>query len=281
MKGFCARSRTGKGFPAARVNGLLGRLSQVLSLSILSVLCGCSLLFPPQFERISLLIPQESQEVGQYSVEDGVLSYENEGVRIDIEYMSDRELNELFPKESVQGRFSTNPYTYGDYVDPTVGHVRNRFTVFRVTVHNLALAKVELLPLRCLLTTDREGERLTAYGIQAGSADKNLESYYKALQGESGNEYYRFDMRMGVVRANSYFSGEKIFRGESYGGFIVFDPLDDEVEEVTLHIRDFALKFNAFDKPLQNLDAGFRFRRKLSLQAYEERDVRTSEPAER
>jgi hypothetical protein len=279
MRGFCARFRMGKGFPVARVSRPFGKPSPALFLLILSILAGCSLLFPPQFERLSLLIPEEGQGVDQFSIEDGVLSYENEGVRIDVEYMSDRELNELFPKESTQGRFSTNPYTYGDYVDPAVGHVRNRLTVFRVTVHNLSLAKVELKPLRCLLTTDREGERLAAYGIQAGSADRSLESYYKALQGESGNEYYRFNMRMGIVRANSYFSDEKIFRGESYGGFIAFDPLDDEVEEVILHIRDFALKFNAFDKPLQNLDASFRFRRELSLKAYEDREVRASEQA--
>lgn len=279
MRGFCTRVGMGKRFPAARANHPFGKLSQALLLSIFSILFGCSLLFPPKFERLSLLIPEEGQGAGQYSVEDGVLSYESEGVRIDVEYMSDRELNELFPKESTQGRFSTNPYTYGDYVDPTVGHVRNRFTVFRATVHNLSLAKVELQPLRCLLTTDRKGEQLAAYGVQAGTADRSLESYYKALQGESGNEYYRFNMRMGIVRANSYFSDEMIFRGESYGGFILFDPLDDEVEEVTLHIRDFALKFNAFDKPLQNLDASFSFRRELALQAYEDREVRASEQA--
>ena len=61
----------------------------------------------------------------------------------------------MFPTESSQGEYSINPYTFGDYVDPTVGYVRNRFTVFEIEVHNRAFAKVELNPLKAVLLTDR------------------------------------------------------------------------------------------------------------------------------
>lgn len=237
----------------------------------LPLVIGCALLFPPKYQRTSRLIPWEIPE-DLYSVgEDGGVSYAREGVRIDVEYMTDAELNELFPQESSQGKYSLNPYTYGDYVDPAVGFVRNRFTVFRVTVHNSSLAKVKLRPLHCLLTTDRKGETLQPYGVQTGSAPNNFESYYRTRQGTSGNENYRFEMRMGIARTNHYLSDEKIFKGESYGGFIVFAPLDDEVKAATLQIRGFVLKFNAYDKPLQTLDADFAFERQIAMQAYESR----------
>lgn len=233
------------------------------------LLLGCALLFPPRFDYSSRLVPQPVQ-VGAYSIgTDSVLAYKTEELRIEVEHMTDQALNQLFPEESTQGRYSSNPYTYGNHVDPSLGYVPNRFTVFRVTVHNLNHAKVELPPLRTLVTTNRKGELLEPYGVLAGSARNNFESYYRTRRGPSGNEYYRFNTRMGIVRTKNYLSDEKIFKGEDYGGFIAFESLDSEVEQVTLHIRDFVLKFNAFDKPLETMDLAFEFDRQTTLQAYE------------
>jgi len=236
------------------------------------LLAGCALLFPAKYEYSTRLVPRTSAG-GEYALEgDGVLSWKGEGLRVDVQHMTDQELNRLFPLESTQGRYSSNPYTYGNYVDPAVGYVPNRFTVFRVTVRNQNHAKVELPPLRTLLTTDRKGEALEPYGIRAGSARLNFESYYRTRRGPSGNEYYRFNVRMGIVRTNSYLSDEKVFKGEEYGGYIVFEPLDEEVERATLHVRDLVLRFNAFDKPLQTLDLAFEFDRRTTVEVYQHRE---------
>jgi TonB family protein len=176
--------------------------------------------------------------------------------------MTDRELNGLFPEESGQGKYSINPYTYGDYVFPDLGYVPNRFTVFQVTINNYTYAKVELNPLEAVLRTDR-GEVYHTYGISSGSAEQNFESYYRALRGPSGNEYYRFDMRMGIVRSNNYGINEQVFKGENYSGFIVFDPLDDGVRSVALTLRRFVLKFDAFDRPIEETDLVFGFDRRI------------------
>lgn len=249
------------------------RLPLLISVA-LPILLGCSLMsplvFPPKYERSSLLLPRKDQGADYTIAEDGVVSYTMEGLRIDVEYMTDQELNEMFPEESSQGAYSHNPYTYGDYVDPVLGYVPNRFTVFRVTVHNYSFARVELQPLGSLLTTNREGEVLQPYSILSGLAPQNFESYYRTLRGPSGNEYYRFDMRMGIVRTNNYELDQKIFKGESYGGFIVFNPLDDEVEEVHLVLKDFVLKFNAFGKPLETVDIAFAFDRQVTQKLLEE-----------
>lgn len=237
---------------------------------LIPALLSCSVIYPPIYQRTSSLSPRGEQGDSFSVGEGGTVSFGLEGLRIDVEHMTDQELNDLFPAESSEGEYSTNPYTYGDYIDPAVGYVRNRFTVFRVTVHNYSFAKVELQPLRSFLTTDRPGELLEPYGVLAGSSTRNFESYYRSLRGPSGNEYYRFNMRMGLVRTNNYGVGERIFRGEEYGGFIVFDPLDSDVEGVRLNLRDFVLKFNTFGKPLETIDIGFDFDRRIEVAAYQE-----------
>jgi hypothetical protein len=240
--------------------GWLGRLW--LAAALMSI-CGCGLLFLAPIERISLLAPQPVSTEGYAVGEEGSITYEIDDLQVVVEPLSDAALNRLFPEESSLGEYSINPYTFGDYVDPEVGYVRNRFTVFRITVHNRGFAKVELNPLRSLLTTDRKGEVLQAYGILAGAAERTFEGYYRARRRPSGNEYYRFNMRMGIVRSNNYGVGEKIFKGESYGGFLVFDPLDDAVRNVRLTLRDFILKFNAFEMPLETVDLAFDFQRRM------------------
>lgn len=231
------------------------------------LLAGCTLLYPPRYERVSLLMPHSDLGSDYTLGEDGTIAYAVEGLRVEVRYMTDLALNALWPQESSQGPHSYNAYTYGDYVDPQTGYVRNRFTVFAVSVYNLDLPKVELQPLQSRLTTNRRREELTPYGIATGSAVHSFESYYRARKGVTGNEDYRFDMRMGQVRTSNYGVGEKIYKGENYSGFIVFEPLADEVEEVRLHIRDFILKFNAFDQPLQTFDMDFRFVRQIEQSA--------------
>ncbi len=243
-------------------------------ISITAILAGCALIYPKQYEYITRLTPVSDVGTnGRYAIrDDGTVSYSLEGVRIDVRYMTDQELNQRFPAQSSMGEFSVNPYTYGNYVDPDAGYVRNRFTVFEVTVYNQSMARVELQPLNTLLFTDRPGEVLYPYSIQASSSaeavysPRNFEAYYRRLRGPSGNEDYRFNMRMGLVRTHNYAIEESIFRGESYGGFIVFDPLDPEVQSVRLLIRDFILRFNAFGRPLDTTDIEFHFDRSLSYE---------------
>jgi len=198
---------------------------------------------------------------GHYTVdENGVVTYSVEGLRMKVEYMTDDALNAMFPEDSNRGRFSTNPYTYGNWVDPVLGYTPNRFTVFRVTVINDTYAKVLLDPLKALLYTDR-GEIFHAYGIPSSSPYESFERYYRATRGQSGNEFYRFDLRMGNVRSSAYLEDQKVFKGESYGGLIAFDPLDKEVRRVRVVLKEVVLKFDAFDRPLETMDVPFEFNR--------------------
>ena len=230
-------------------------------------------LFPTAVKRETLLLPvvESAATEGTYSLqEDGAISWELAGLRLEVEHMTDAKLNALFPDESGRGKYSTNPYTYGDWIDTRLGYTPNRFTVFKVTIFNRTQPKVMLDPLAAVLETD-QGQFLRAYGITSSSPYGNFENYYRSQRGQSGNEFYRFELRMGMVRSYNYEEGQPIFKGENYGGFIVFDPVYPETEEVVLTLKDFVLRFGAFDKPVEKQDLRFAFKHKVEDRVVQKR----------
>ncbi len=241
-------------------------------IALCGLLAGC-FLFPTAVKRETLLLPvvESSEAEGAYRLqENGAISWELAGLRLEVEHMTDAKLNALFPDESGRGKYSTNPYTYGDWIDTRLGYTPNRFTVFKVTIFNRTLPKVMLDPLAAVLDTD-QGQFLRAYGITSSSPHGNFENYYRSQRGQSGNEFYRFELRMGMVRSYNYEEDQPIFKGENYGGFIVFAPLYPETEEVVLTLKDFVLRFGAFDKPVQKRDLRFVFEHKVEDRVVQKR----------
>lgn len=226
-------------------------------------LVACSVTLPKVHYNSSLAASAEAPADGIELSEAGA-TYAIEGLRVNVEPLSEAQLNALFPSDSERGRFSTNPYTYGNWVDPLLGYTPIRFTVFRVTVINDIYAKVLLDPLKATLQTDR-GEILHSYGIPSWAPHKSFERYYRALRGQSGNEFYRFDLRMGNVRSTAYLEDQRVFKGESYGGLIAFDSLAEDVEQVRLVLGDFVLRFDASGQPLESVDITMDFDRTLEV----------------
>ena len=233
-----------------------------MRLAILAILFigGCSFFTPPAILYQNDLLPSVQQaDSERYIVDqDGSVTYALEGLRVRVEPMTDEQLNALFPEDSHRELFSTNPYTYGNWIDPMVGHTPKRFTVFRINVINDVYAKVMLDPIEALLHTDH-GEAMHSYGLPSFSPYNSFERYYRALRGQSGNEFYRFDLRMGNVRSSAYLEDQKVFKGESYSALLAFDPLDEEVQQVRLVLKDFVLKFDASDQPIDTVDIVLEF----------------------
>ncbi len=228
---------------------------------------GCSFFIPPTILYKNELTPRSSQGAEkQYIVgEDGSVAYAIEGLRVKVESMTDDQLNALLPEDSSKGKFSTNPYTYGNWIAPLLGYRPKRFTVFRVTVINDIYAKVLLDPIKALLYTD-QGEVLHSYGLPSFSPHKSFERYYRAIRGQSGNEFYRFDLRMGNARSTAYIENQKVFKGEKYSGLIAFDPLNEEVRQVRLVLKNFVLKFDASGQPLETVDIALEFDQKIATE---------------
>lgn len=230
-----------------------------------ALVAGCSVvaLTATRLHYEDYLLPAPGQHVvAPYSVDPKKVTFALEGLRLEVEPLTDAGLNGLFPDDSAKGRFSTNPYTYGDWIDPVAGYTPVRFTVFRATVVNDIYAKVLLDPLKAALHTDR-GELLHAYGIPSFSPHNSFERYYRAIRGQSGNEFYRFDLRMGNVRSSAYLEDQQVFKGEDYAGLIAFDPLKEDVAQVRLVLAEFVLKFDASGQPLETVDIQMDFDRVL------------------
>ena len=238
-----------------------------LGIMLMLFASGCSFFIPPTILYKNELIPRSSQGAEeQYIVgDDGSVAYAIEGLRVKVEPMTDDQLNALLPEDSSKGKFSTNPYTYGNWIDPLLGYRPKRFTVFRVTIINDIYAKVLLDPIKALLYTD-QGEALHSYGLPSFSPHKSFERYYRAIRGQSGNEFYRFDLRMGNARSTAYIENQKVFKGEKYSGLIAFDPLNEEVSQVRLVLKDFVLKFDASGQPLETVDIALEFDQKIATE---------------
>ena len=109
-------------------------------------------------------------------------------------------------------------------------------------------------------------DALHSYGLPSFSPHKSFERYYRAIRGQSGNEFYRFDLRMGNARSTAYIENQKVFKGERYSGLIAFDPLNEEVEQVRLVLENFVLKFDASGQPLETVDIALEFDQKIATE---------------
>ncbi|MFQ6618156.1 MAG: hypothetical protein ACE5QV_05655, partial [Fidelibacterota bacterium] len=54
-----------------------------------------------------------------------------------------------------------------------------------------------------------------------------------------------------------------VYKGENKEGFIVFDPIDPEENEVQLQIRDFVLEYDENNWPSKMIDLSFFFKREV------------------
>ena len=50
-----------------------------------------------------------------------------------------------------------------------------------------------------------------------------------------------------------------VFKNDRYQGFLVFDPVDSRVRQVTVTLYDVALKFDVFGDPVESVDIPFTF----------------------
>jgi len=239
----------------------------IFLVAILPILIvGSSCLYPPEIRYSSYLLPVVFETDTDYSIDSdtGSTVFNIGDSVVEVKYLSEDDLNALFPDDSSQGLYSTNPYTYGNWVDPDLGYIPNRFTVFDVTVINRAFAKMKIDPVEAVLITDL-GETLHSYtfSVAAAKYGNSFENYYRSIRGMSGNEYYRHEMRLGNLRGKNYGLDELIFRGDSYSGLISFDKLKEEVKRVELVINDIIYRFDAFNRPADVTTANFYFERKI------------------
>lgn len=231
---------------------------------------GCSApaviydLLAPVYEYRSYLVPSAkvAENPGYTANEDGSLTFNQGGLRVTVRPLSDAALNRRYPDVSYKDRFSANPFTYGNWRDPRLGYTPNRFTVFEVEVFNPVLPKVELFPAKVMLRTD-QGAEFVYYSINREESENSFEDYYTLIRGPGGNEQYRFDQRMGIVREELYRPDHQVFKGGDYKGYLVFEALGEGAQSVELRIDGFATQFDEANHPHQTIDLVFHFDHKM------------------
>jgi len=239
----------------------------ILSMVLLPILVvACSVFYPPEIRYQSYLEPVIVGDDPAYSIDEetGAFLFDIGGSTVEVRYMRESDLNALFPDESDDGMYSTNPYTFGNWIDPDVGYTPNRFTTFEVVIINRSFAKMRMDPVEAVLITDLgESYHSYTYSVAAAKYGNSFEDYFRTIRGLSGNEYYRYEMKLGMVRGKNYGLDEMIFRGDSYSGLITFDKLRPEVKRVQLVLNDLVYRFDAFNRPADVAKASFNFERKI------------------
>lgn len=190
------------------------------------------------------------------------VSYIQKDFKIEVKYMSDFQLNKFeFPEQSSSGLYSTNPFTYGDWVDPELGYVPNRFTVFKVTIFNYSASKINFDPESAIMESER-GDKFTCYSREEKSSrNQSLEAYYKKRKGASGIDDDVFESRMGIIRRTVHYLGKPVFKNEMRDGLIVFDPLAEDAGKIKLTFKNFILGYDENNQASEFITLNFYFER--------------------
>jgi len=221
---------------------------------LLSLLGIASCLTPIRSVYYVEMYPKASSEGYKIDPIDSTVVYTREGLQVRVRFLTDDELAEEIPGER-------NPYVYPGPFDPKLGYRPVQFTVFQVTVVNPTFPKVQLNPERVILKTDR-GKTLYPYAItraEARGQARNFETYFLSKGVLTGNDQELYLERMGIVRETIYHRDSPVFKGNTYSGKIVFDPLPPETTGVALVIPDFILRFGVHDEPEELLTMEFPF----------------------
>ena len=152
----------------------------------------------------------------------------------------------------------TNPYTYGDWKPAWQDQTPARFTVFLLKVKNYAFPKVRVDPSDIEIVAPN-GRRYRALSLLALT-----EYYWPYAIGYVGNSYHVLKERTGLLQ-QTLFRDDMIFSGQEAEGYVVFMPLDNDVEVFTVWIRGMDLRFDYRVEPVETVDIPYRFRREVYL----------------
>ena len=212
------------------------------------------------------LKPVSEAEQGENKTvaDDGTVAYKQARLEISLRPMTDEELNRQFSAYSSEGADSRNPYTFGNSTYFRTGETPQRFTVFRVFVSNYEYPKVYLDPTQVYITTSN-GRKYYAL------TREQISIYYRRYvqggtggnaPGVSGNAHSVWKERDGIMR-RSMFVNEQVFSAQESEGFLVFEPLAPDVDELTVHIPDVIVRYDYKGDPVEEVDVEMSFKRKI------------------
>ena len=209
-------------------------------------------------------VSEAAQGQNKTVADDGTVAYKQARLEISLRPMTDEELNRQFSAYSSEGADSRNPYTFGNSTYFRTGETPQRFTVFRAFVSNYEYPKVYLDPTQVYITTSN-GRKYYAL------TREQISIYYRRYvqggtggnaPGVSGNAHSVWKERDGIMRRSMYVN-EQVFSAQESEGFLVFEPLAPDVDELTVHIPDVIVRYDYKGDPLERVDVEMSFERKI------------------
>ena len=239
----------------------MGMFFRSFIFSLLLVSVGCSYrYYAGDLQPLSESQQGENKEVA----DDGTVTYKQARLSISLRPMSVQELNRQFNTYSSEGPNSRNPYTFGDSEYFRTGDTPKRWTVFRLGVSNYEYPKVYLNPEKIYMTTSNGRKYYSLTRAQ-------MAIYFRRYAGGGsggdspgipGNAYNVWKERDGILRRTMY-QNEQIFSAQESDGYVVFEPLAHDVDELTVHIDDVVIRFDYKGDPIETSDVKMQFGREV------------------
>lgn len=233
-------------------------------LAAIALLLGCGhYLIPGRFQPFEAAQqPTDIQGSSMKILDDGTVTFVQNRLEVSVRPMTDEEINRQFPAESTNARgpadeLPSNPFTYGNWIDPRTGQSPQRLSIFKITVKNYEYPKVKFDPL----TVNVESANGRHY-YPWGSYD--VEEYFRRFPiAFNGLGYLRFGERSDLYDLAKYPDDTFCFSGQEVAGYVVFSKIHDDVAEIVIEIPAFGLRYDFRNEPIETIDLHFRFKRDI------------------
>ena len=123
-------------------------------LAAAALLVGCGhYLVPGRFQPLEVAQQQtDIQGSSMKILDDGTVTFVQNRLEVSVRPMTDEEINRQYPTQSTNAggpadELPSNPFTYGNWIDPRTGKAPQRSSIFKITVKNYEYPKVKFDPL--------------------------------------------------------------------------------------------------------------------------------------
>ena len=233
-------------------------------LAAAALLLGCGhYLVPGRFQPLEVAQQQTDVQGSNMKIlDDGTVTFVQNRLEVSVRPMEDEEINRQYPAQSTNARgpadeLPSNPFTYGNWIDPRTGKAPQRLSIFKITVKNYEYPKVKFDPLTVTVES-ANGRRYYPWG------GYDVEEYFRRFPlAFNGLGYMRFDERRDLFNQAKYPDDDFCFSGQEVEGYVVFPKIHDDVAEIAFRIPEFGLRYNFRNEPLETIDLSFRFKRDI------------------
>ena len=233
-------------------------------LAAVALLLSCGhYLIPGRFQPLEVAQQQtDIQGSSMKILDDGTVTFVQNRLEVSVRPMIDEEINRQYPAESTNAsgpadELPSNPFTYGNWIDPRTGEAPQRLSIFKITVKNYEYPKVKFDPLMVTVES-ANGRRYYPWGSY------DVEEYFRRFPlAFNGLGYLRYNERRGLYNRAKYPDDEFCFSGQEVEGYVIFSKIHTDVAEIAVEIPEFGLRYNFRDEPIETIDLRFRFKRDI------------------